>query len=221
MKTANIYLFIISGLFSIFWQLAAVAEDRSTLVSPTGEVLEVARRLAGVMETRTPASTGAVVTVRMITCRVEFTDVAAGNWVFLYQEQAITERRNRPYRQRFLQVLDTGERRVESRAFKPIMSEKWINFCDRPLGERRLTFPAIEPLNCSVFLRREGVNYIGTTPATGCRTNFRGAVRTTNEIILSPTGMETRDRGYDDRGNIIWGSREDPYRFRKIVNYPI
>ncbi|MBK4732583.1 hypothetical protein JJD41_22340 [Oxynema sp. CENA135] len=41
---------------------------------------------------------------------------------------------------------------------------------------------------------------MGETPATDCPTNYKGAVRITNSVVLNGDGMETWDRGFDAAG---------------------
>jgi CpeT protein len=182
-------------------------------------VVEVSDRLIGIMETRTPPNrNGESVTVQMTTCEVQI--VATDSQPdpssrFLYQEQALVEELDQPYRQRFLQVLATADGQVESRSFRPRQPEPWVNFCSHQ-AERSVELADLLPSDCSVFLRQEGESYIGETPAAGCPTSFRGAVRVTNQIILNSTEMVTRDRGYDADGNLLWGAREEPYRYRKL-----
>jgi hypothetical protein len=201
----------------------AITQVRSqtSLLQPVDkQVTEIVSRLTGVMETQTPASTGKVVTVQMTTCPIQvLNDTQQGTpGIFLYQEQALSDRLSKPYRQRFLQILSIDNRQVESRAFRPRSPEPWINFCDQSPSERTVLSSDMKPMNCSVFLRQERQNYVGATQASGCSTKYKGAVRVTNEIVLFERGMETRDRGYDARGNLIWGAREEPYRYRKISN---
>jgi hypothetical protein len=108
---------------------------------------------------------------------------------------------------------------VESAGFKPNNPEKLIGLCDKPAGERVFKIEEIGKSECSVFLRKEKDNYIGETQPGGCPTNYRGAVKITNKIILHSSGMDTYDRGFDANGKVIWGAKDEPYMFlKKEVN---
>lgn len=133
--------------------------------------------------------------------------------VYLYQEQALTEQIESPYRQRFLQiVLSEDITRVESRTFKPSTPHSWTGLCQ----QINPTVEAIElgQLVCVVRLRPSTLGYVGSTPEEGCPVNLRGAVRLTNTIVLHQHGMDTWDRGFDINDIQVWGARTEPYQYR-------
>ncbi|HEY9615703.1 MAG TPA: chromophore lyase CpcT/CpeT, partial [Microcoleaceae cyanobacterium] len=137
--------------------------------------------------------------------------------VFLYQEQALVKKLTQPYRQRFLQLVPAPDRQhIESRSFKPEQPSQWIGLCNKPLGDRQLKLKDLGTPVCSVFLQRSDKDYIGNTPAQGCPTNARGAVRITNRIVLHADGMDTWDRGFDAAGKQVWGAEGDSYQYRKL-----
>jgi hypothetical protein len=149
------------------------------------QVQDVVSHLVGVMDTSAQAAaTPGAPNVRMTTCQVSVENADASlnprSSVFLYQEQALSESLNSPYRQRFLRIAaSTGGESVESLAFKPPTPEALIGLCNQPEAKRVVQQSDIGEAACSVFLKPEGENYIGETPAEGCATNVRGAVRIT------------------------------------------
>jgi len=186
------------------------------------QVQDVVSHLVGVMDTSAQAAaTPGAPNVRMTTCQVSVenadTSLNPRSSVFLYQEQALSESLNSPYRQRFLRIApSTGGESVESLAFKPPTPEALIGLCNQLEAKRVVQQSDIGEAACSVFLKPEGENYIGETPAEGCATNVRGAVRITNRIVLHQTGMDTLDRGFDANGNRVWGAKDQPYQFRWV-----
>ena len=52
----------------------------------------------------------------------------------------------------------------------------------------------------------------------GCPSKFKGAIAVHNKIILTAEGMKTYDKGLDEKGNVVWGSRGKPYIFTKEVS---
>lgn len=185
------------------------------------QVREVVSHLVGVMDTSAQAkATPNAPNVRITTCKVKVQDAGALNRpdaVFLYQEQALSQRLTRPYRQRLLRIAPTRDNlKVESATFKPPTGAAWIGFCAKPEAERIVQRKDIGETSCSVFLQPKGENYIGETSAAGCPSKYKGAVRITNRIVLHQAGMDTLDRGFDAAGNQIWGAKEEPYQFRWI-----
>ncbi|PSB04548.1 chromophore lyase CpcT/CpeT [Merismopedia glauca] len=182
--------------------------------SSTASVPEVVAHLVGVMDTSNQAQTNPKISsVRMTTCQVRVTDMQPSA-VFLYQEQALSEKLSQPYRQRFLRISAVkNSKLVESAGFKPPKPESWVGLCNQPEAKRLVSSNDLGKTECSVFLQKEGNNYVGETQPGGCPTNFKGAVKITNHITLHANGMETWDRGYDAQGNIIWGAKQEPYQY--------
>ncbi|VXD23477.1 Chromophore lyase CpcT/CpeT 3 [Planktothrix serta PCC 8927] len=188
----------------------------------SGQVQEVASYLTGVMETSAQAKAiPDAPSVRMTTCEVKLNNtdgsVQHSNGVFLYQEQALTRDLSKPYRQRFLEIIPSSEgNSVESVSFKPINPKNWIGLCEKPLSERVVNSQEIDNLNCRVFLKPVGTQYLGETQPGGCVTNFKGAVKVTNTIKLDQKGMETQDRGFDAKGKQVWGAENRSYQYQKV-----
>ncbi len=107
-------------------------------------------------------------------------------------------------------------RSVESATFRPPTPTTWIGLCDKPEVERVVKVSDIGKLTCSVFLQLQGENYVGETQAGGCPSNFKGAVRIVNRIVLHQTKMDTWDRGLDATGKQVWGVKDKPYQFRWV-----
>jgi len=218
----------IPTFLALAWTItsATVADARpdsnvQTLVPIKQQVQEVVTHLDGAMDTSAQAKANPdAPNVRITTCKVKVQDAGALNRpgsVFLYQEQALSQRLSSPYRQRFLRIAPTTDNlKVESAAFKPPTGAAWIGLCTKPEAERTVQRKDIGETNCSVFLQRKGENYIGETSAAGCPSNYKGATRITNRIVLHQAGMDTLDRGFDAAGNQIWGAKEEPYQFRWI-----
>ncbi|MDY6785163.1 MAG: chromophore lyase CpcT/CpeT [Cyanobacteriota bacterium] len=179
------------------------------------QVQDVVEHLIGVMDTSAQAETQPdAPNARMTTCQIRVSD---SEEVFLYQEQALSESLERPYRQRFLRIAPSSDRdTVESRSYKPLNSERWKGLCDRAPEERTAQLGDMEDAKCSVFLMPANEMYIGNTQAGGCETNVRGAVRITNTILLHSAGMDTWDRGLDASGNRVWGADGQAYQYRWI-----
>jgi hypothetical protein len=224
----------------------ASAEPTETPISPVEtdtngsdiaeDIKNIASYLVGIMDTSGQAATNQkIANVQMTTCTIDVTgDIDDGNPVkdsqkneqnysiFLYQEQALVESLDKPYRQRFLQLTagDRGQSAVESKAYKPIEMEKWVGFCSKPEEERKVIASELGTYLCSVFLKQSAVNYfkplyVGETQTGGCPTNVRGATSISNTIYLFPDGMNTWDRGFDANGNQVWGAANEAYKFRK------
>lgn len=187
-------------------------------------VKKVASHLIGKMDTSQQAQVNPDRrSVRMTTCEV--TVEGQPESFFLYQEQALTNKLNQPYRQRVLQLISHSNNQVESKSFKLLKQKDFVQLCEQSQPVMKTT--DLGEYVCSVFLEPVGDRssratssdrYIGETPPEGCPTNYRGAVKITNKIILHDQGMDTNDRGFDADGNLVWGAKEDSYEFKWLTD---
>jgi hypothetical protein len=183
------------------------------------QVKEVATLLEGEMDTVAQAQQNSQApSVRITTCQIQVTDGAnPSGSIFLYQEQALTSNLSKPYRQRFLQITSSpSTQSVRSLSFRPTSTGAFAGLCNKPLPERSVKMSDLGSYVCSVFLKPVGDTYLGNTPINGCPANYRGASRITNRIELTPTGMNTWDRGFDANGNQVWGAKTESYQFRRV-----
>ncbi len=207
---------------AIAFGTAALADtaDRYTSIPIEQQVQEVVSHLNGAMDTSAQASANPKApNVRITTCKVKVEDAAALNrpQEFLYQEQALSRKLTQPYRQRFLRIAPSADKRsVESAVFKPPTPAAWTGLCGKPEAERIVKISDIGESKCSVFLQRQSENYVGDTKAGGCPSDYKGAVRITNHIVLHQAGMDTLDRGFDAAGIQLWGAKTNPYQFRWV-----
>ena len=190
--------------------------------SPPSPLEDVARLLEGSMDTTAQAATQPPApSVRMTTCRISVqpATLQAANLspatILLYQEQALTRSLERPYRQRWLAIAPHTSDKIASISFKPSQPQALIGLCDRPLPERRIPAADLAQPICTIILSKTPQGYRGSTPPQGCPANVRNAVRITNEVDLTPAGMDTWDRGFDASGQQVWGAKAEAYQFRR------
>lgn len=206
----------------IFASGTAYAGESDIQIALQHQIEEVVSHLEGAMDTSAQARANPkALDVRITTCKVNVDDTALNRpQIFLYQEQALSQRLSQPYRQRFLRIAPgINNFGVESAVFKPPTPKAWVGLCGKPETERVVQPKDLGQSNCSVALQRSGETYIGETVAGGCPSSYKGAVRITNRIILHQAGMDTWDRGFDATGTQVWGAKDRPYQFRRISNF--
>lgn len=217
-------LWAIALLTSLFGLGVTYPAQAQSVTAPTPSLEQqaeaVATLLEGQMDTSAQANENSQApSVRMTTCRIQVTDASANPAsIFLYQEQAMTSNLSKPYRQRFLQISpNPSTQSVRSLSFRPTTATTFAGWCNKPLAERTLKLSDLGTSVCSVFLKPAGRNYIGSTPMNGCPAKYRGAVRITNRIELTPTGMNTWDRGFDANGKQVWGAKTEAYQYHRVA----
>ncbi len=145
-----------------------------------------------------------------------WTDRSDGRW--LYLEQAVSEEPHRPYRQRVFRLVELVPGLFETQVFTlpdpGAVIGVWIS--DDPLAE--LSPDDLEERDgCAILLRRRGDSFIGSTLASLCAGTLRGAAYATSEVIVTPDGIVSWDRGFADDGSQVWGAVKGGYVFDRIV----
>ena len=145
-----------------------------------------------------------------------WSDRSDGRW--LYFEQAVSEEPHRPYRQRVYRLVELLPGLFEAQVFTlpdpGAVIGVWIS--DAPLAE--LSPDDLEVRDgCAILLRRRGDSFVGSTLASLCSGTLRGAAYFTSEVIVTPDGIVSWDRGFADDGSQVWGSIYGGYVFDRIV----
>jgi CpeT protein len=141
--------------------------------------------------------------------------------LWLYVEQAVAVRPDRPYRQRVYELIEHADGRLESRVYAlpgdPLEhAGAWK--LDRPLAG--LTPGDLDLREgCSVWLtRRADGTFAGSTEGDLCGSNLNGAAYATSEVIIRPDAVLSWDRGYDADGEQVWGAVKGPYIFDRLTD---
>jgi len=145
-----------------------------------------------------------------------WSDRSDGRW--LYLEQAVSDEPHRPYRQRVYRVVELVPGLFEIQVFTlpdpAAVIGAWL--ADDPLADL-----APDDLGardgCEILLRRRGDGFIGSTLASLCSSTLRGASYATSEVIVTPDGIVSWDRGFAADGSQIWGAVKGGYVFDRIV----
>jgi hypothetical protein len=140
-----------------------------------------------------------------------------GHW--LYVEQAVREYRDRPYRQRVYRARELAPGLLQIAIF---------NLPDptAAVGAWQLEAPLADlaPDNlterdgCDILLRRRDESFVGSTLAQLCPSTLRGASLATSEVLVTPEGMVSWDRGFNAEGEQVWGSARGGYVFDRIID---
>lgn len=137
-----------------------------------------------------------------------------GYW--FYVEQAVADFIDKPYRQRVYHLIETEKGKYSSIVYT--INEP-LRFTHHPeLLEKTLTIDSIsEKKGCTVFLTQDSSgNYPGQTDSKTCPSDRKGASYATSEVIIQSNELKSWDRGFDDKGEQVWGATLGGYIFKKI-----
>lgn len=137
---------------------------------------------------------------------------------WLYVEQAVASMTDRPYRQRVYRVTVGEDGFFESAVFTLPEPEKYVgaSHVEAPLADLSPEDLEIRE-GCTVYLKfEESGQYVGGTRDQDCLSGLRGATYATSEVVVSPGRIESWDRGFDDKGEQVWGAEKGAYVFLKV-----
>jgi CpeT protein len=139
-----------------------------------------------------------------------------GKW--LYVEQAVSKKQDKPYRQRMYHVLpsinDTFISQVYELpdpaavigAYENIELLSNLNPNDLKLRE-----------GCAVILKKvNDQEFAGSTRGKECLSSLRGAQYATSEVVVTPISISSWDQGFDANNQQVWGATAGPYVFNRI-----
>lgn len=190
--------------------------SRSAPAPAQGTSAEVASWLTGTFDTKDQATRDpGVPETRLVAVVVPKSRLGLGAPV-LYVEQAASSSLDKPYRQRFYRVEESGAGKILVRVFEPreasIVSGKWRDPADLALyGAADVS----ERAGCLVTLRKKDDRYEGGTEGNGCPSFLSGARYATSRWILLADRLESDEKGYDPQGTQVWGGKSGPFVFLK------
>lgn len=139
-----------------------------------------------------------------------------GPW--LYVEQALATKQERPYRQRVYRLRLGAAGEVWSDVYT--LPQDPLRFAGAWQEPKRLD--ELDPAQlvfregCSLRLSRgaDGA-WSGATQGKQCPSELSGARYATSEARVEAQLLTSWDRGYDERDQQVWGAVHGPYRFVK------
>ncbi|WP_138434791.1 chromophore lyase CpcT/CpeT [Winogradskyella algicola] len=137
---------------------------------------------------------------------------------YLYVEQALNSRQNKPYRQRIYEVKRLTDSTFSSAVYNLNIDSLWIGKWKNPKVFDSISLNEIAlKESCEVILKRISKNhYMGKTGDTTCVSTMRGASFARSEVEILEDKILSWDRGFDNDGNYVWGAEKGPYIFNKL-----
>lgn len=136
-----------------------------------------------------------------------------GFWI--YVEQAAATHLKQPYRQRVYHVTGPVDDVFTSDVYT---IPEPIRFVGMGRDEDALSEIGPEDLakreGCTVYLKRQADgSFTGGTEENNCESTLRGASYATSEVMVTYDRIVSWDRGFDEKGEQVWGARTGGYVF--------
>jgi hypothetical protein len=138
-----------------------------------------------------------------------------GKW--LYVEQAASWSLDKPYRQRIYRLTAKEKETFESAVYTFNNPEKFIGAWINNEAYSSITQDSIIlKEGCSIFLKKDGNKFVGSTIGKNCSSELRGASYATSEVVIDENTLTSLDRGFNENGEQVWGAETGPYIFKKV-----
>lgn len=136
---------------------------------------------------------------------------------FLYVEQAMFTKQDKPYRVRIYKISQR-ENDFVSEIYTLKNETNWIGQWKNPETLEAILESDIElKKGCEVILKRDGFQkFIGSTGIKTCASELRGASYATSKVNVYENKIVSWDQGFDSAGIQVWGAEKSGYEFIKI-----
>lgn len=139
-----------------------------------------------------------------------------GYW--LYVEQALQSKKDKPYRQRVYQLTQKGDNEFVSRIYQFNDPLNYAGAYKDTAKLNALTFDKLTTKEgCEVIMNKYGTSFEGGTKGKGCPSNLKGATYATSEIVIELNTLKSWDRGFDETDKQVWGAEKGPYLFKRLT----
>jgi len=133
-------------------------------------------------------------------------------------EQALFEQQDKPYRVRVYQLTKGSNDEIISEIFTLKNEKDWVGSWKIPQRLEQLQVTDLEhKTGCGVVLSKtRKKTYAGKTGEKTCPSELRGATYTASKVVINPKMMISWDKGFNDKGQQVWGATKGGYVFDKL-----
>ncbi|MBL7786234.1 MAG: chromophore lyase CpcT/CpeT [Chitinophagales bacterium] len=205
------YYFLVGLLLSIGWWSCSSQMSRNS--HNKGSVEELLRYMEGSYNTLAQSQRDTNYFHISLEMHRIWQKRSDGHW--LYVEQAMAGKLDKPYRQRIYRVA-VAEKGFVSEVYELKTPQRYIQQYKNPIAFAQLTPDSlVQRKGCEVWLHKEGDKYVGETHLGSCESSLRGAKYATSQVTISAQQLESWDRGFDEKKQQVWGATAGPYLFVK------
>jgi CpeT protein len=136
---------------------------------------------------------------------------------YLYVEQALFNKQEKPYRVRIYKVTQLSENEFVSEIHTLKNEKDWVGKWKTPEAFATLSEKDIElKQGCGVKLTRTDTNkFVGSTGNKTCPSELRGASYASSKVTVTENEILSWDQGYDKNDKQVWGAEKGGYLFIK------
>jgi hypothetical protein len=137
-----------------------------------------------------------------------------GQW--MYVEQAMATKLDKPYRQRVYRLRHPGENTFTSDIYTIKNALAYAGLQNDKIKLQKLSIDSLELKDgCTVTMIKNNDVYAGGTDGKSCSSDLRGARYATTKINLKKGELISWDQGFDANDKQVWGATKGGYIFIK------
>lgn len=137
-----------------------------------------------------------------------------GQW--MYVEQAMATKLDKPYRQRVYRLQHPGENTFTSDIYTIKNALAYAGLQNDKSKLQKLSIDSLELKDgCTVTLIKNNDIYAGGTDGKSCPSDLRGAKYATTKITMKKGELVSWDQGFDASDKQVWGATKGGYIFIK------
>lgn len=137
-----------------------------------------------------------------------------GQW--MYVEQAMATKLDKPYRQRVYRLRHPGENTFTSDIYTIKNALSYAGLQNDKTKLQKLSIDSLELKDgCTVTMIKNNDVYAGGTDGKSCPSDLRGAKYATTKITMKKGELISWDQGFDANDKQVWGATKGGYIFIK------
>lgn len=137
--------------------------------------------------------------------------------IWMYVEQAVGRKQDKPYRQRIYKISESGDNTFLSEVYT---FENPLQYAGAWKDENLIASLTPEMLKkregCTVYIKKTGSDtFEGETRGKECQSDLSGAKYASSTVTIKPDMFISWDRGFDEKDEQVWGAETGGYIFKK------
>ena len=201
-------------IFSVLFLAACSSVKKSTVTKTDKELNQLEQLLSGSFSSELQSKEDtSYFNISLIMLPI-WTNRTDGKW--MYVEQAMSTKLDKPYRQRVYHLQHSGKNTFTSDIYTIKNALTYAGLQNDKSKLEKLSFDSLELKDgCTVTLKNINGVFSGGTNGRSCPSDLRGAKYATTKITLKKGELISWDQGFDANDKQVWGATKGGYIFIK------
>jgi hypothetical protein len=201
-------------IFSFLFLAACSSVKKSTVTNSDKELNQLEQLLSGSFSSELQSKEDTSYFNISLVMLPIWTNRTDGKW--MYVEQAMATKLDKPYRQRVYHLQHPGENTFTSDIYTIKNALSYAGLQNDKTKLQKLFIDSIELKDgCTVTLLKNNDVYAGGTDGRSCPSDLRGAKYASSKITLKKGELISWDQGFDANDKQVWGATKGGYIFIK------